>query len=215
MCGRINVSDHAGVQALLAQLGILLDAASFHPRYNVAPSSDILVAFNGEAPEITVMQWGIIPPWAHTKPGSRPLINARLETAWDKPSFRKLISHTRGIVPVTGFYEWKQSGAKKQPYFIRGHEQQALALAAIYQETKDGSREVAILTQEASGAMTQIHHRQPVMIAPESMRTWLANDDRTALDAVATGQLALDLDMIEVSPYVNNAALALRQQCGE
>lgn len=209
MCGRINVSDHAGVQALLDQLGISLDASAFHPRHNIAPSADILVAcnaLNSDRPDLAVMNWGIVPAWAHNKPGTRPLINARIESAWDKPSFRKLVAHTRGIVPVTGFYEWKQLGASKQPYFIRAAGKRALALAAIYQLTRDGSMEVAILTQEASGEMKRIHHRQPVMLAPDSMQAWLVEDNREQLEALTIDQQPLPLDMIEVSPYVNNAA---------
>lgn len=206
MCGRINVSDHAGVQALLDQLGISLDAGTFHPRYNIAPGEDILVAFNGNSPELARMSWGIVPAWARTKPGSRPLINARLETAWEKPSFRKMMAHSRGVVPVTGFYEWKQAGSVRQPYFIRPAAPIALALAAIYQIAKDGTRQVAILTEEAAGSMTQIHHRQPVILAPQKMKTWLTSEDRQAIEAVTAGQLTLQLDIIGVSSYVNNTA---------
>ena len=206
MCGRINVSDHEGVQQLLQRLGIGLNKNAFIPRFNIAPGGDILVAF-AEAPhQLAQMHWGIIPHWARDKPGTRPLINARVETAWEKPSFRKLAQNTRGIVPVNGFYEWKREKNHKTPYYIKLVDHEAMALAAIYQVTREGTMEVAILTREAEGDMATVHNRMPVTLNEENMEVWLRAEPPELIQQLLGSQSLPELEIIEVSDYVNNAA---------
>lgn len=206
MCGRINVSDHKGVQQLLKRLGISLNQKSFAPRFNIAPSADILVAFQSEIPDLAEMHWGIVPHWARNKPGSRPMINARIETAWEKPSFKKLIRATRAIVPVNGFYEWKRGNNQKIPYYIKMADEAAMALAGIYQITREGTMEVAILTRESTGEMEDIHNRMPVTINADNMEAWLAPVEEAEIHALLASQPDPALEIRHVSSYVNNAA---------
>jgi len=206
MCGRINVSDHKGVQQLLSHLGITLNKTGFKPRFNIAPGAEIPVAFNSDFPDLAYMQWGIVPHWARNKPGSRPLINARIETALEKPSFRNLIRRSRAIIPVNGFYEWRRAGKQKDPYYIKTPGNEAMALAGIYQITQEGTLEVAILTKEGTGKMATIHHRMPVLLAYDKMVDWLAPQSDDDIMNLVTTQKAPELELIKVSSYVNNAA---------
>jgi putative SOS response-associated peptidase YedK len=51
------------------------------------------------------------------------------ETVASKPAFRDAFARgQRCIVPVDGFYEWKKTGAGKQPYAIVGTDDLPLAL---------------------------------------------------------------------------------------
>ena len=206
MCGRINVSDHEGVQQLLQRLGISLNKESFIPRFNIAPSADILVAFADPPHQLAQMHWGIIPHWAREKPGTRPLINARVETAWEKPSFRKLVRESRAIVPINGFYEWHRDSGGKTPYYIRLASHKAMALAAIYQVTRDGTMETAILTREAMGDMSEIHNRMPVTLDENSLQAWLRTGPPEQIQQLLDTQATPRLDISQVSSYVNNAA---------
>jgi len=206
MCGRINVSDHEGVQQLLQRLGISLDKDSFVPRFNVAPSADILVAFAETPHQLAHMHWGIVPHWAREKPGTRPLINARVETAWEKPSFRKLVQNTRAIVPVNGFYEWRRENSRKTPYYITLSDHKAMALAALYQVTREGTMEVAILTREAAGKMNEVHSRMPVTLDDDNLESWLSTERPEFIQQLLGTQALPKFNITEVSSYVNNAA---------
>jgi len=206
MCGRINVSDHEGVQQLLQRLGISLNKDSFIPRFNIAPSADILVAFAEPPHQLAQMHWGIVPHWAREKPGARALINARVETAWEKPSFRKLVQNTRAIVPVNGFYEWRRESSRKTPFYITLADHKAMALAAIYQVTREGTMEVAILTRESAGKMNAVHDRMPVTLDDENLEAWLSTERPEFIQHLLGAQALPDLDITEVSSYVNNAA---------
>jgi len=65
MCGRMNISDHEGIQWLLDQLGLILPEDKFTPKYNVSPTSAIWGALvSRTATTIEPMQWGFVPPWA-------------------------------------------------------------------------------------------------------------------------------------------------------
>jgi putative SOS response-associated peptidase YedK len=82
--------------------------------------------------ELTWMRWGFIPSWAKD-PNSGPLlINARSETAAEKPAFRSAFKNSRCLIPVDGFYEWKKTGAKKQPYHIRREDDRPFAFAGLW-----------------------------------------------------------------------------------
>ncbi|MGB5517973.1 MAG: SOS response-associated peptidase family protein, partial [Gammaproteobacteria bacterium] len=100
MCGRIDAHDPIGVNNLVSVLDVVIPKDRFPPRYNIAPSATLTTVCYKVGFEVADMHWGIVPHWARPGQFERPLINARAETIHEKPSFRKLIAHTRVIVPV-------------------------------------------------------------------------------------------------------------------
>ena len=185
MCGRINVSEHEGVQELLRELGLSLEPVRFEPAYNVPPTSNLWTAIAG--PQLLRCHWGLVPPWARPGRFSGPLINARAESAWDKPSFRKLIAASRAVIPVNGFYEWKRQGRSKSAYYIRPGAGLAraggFALAGLYQVSADGEPQCCVLTTAANRPMRSIHDRMPVILPPGHLADWLNLGAREAIDA--------------------------------
>ena len=70
------------------------------------------------ARELAELQWGLIPHFSGDPPGEAH-VNARAETVSRKPSFRDAFRARRGVVPVSGFYGWKGTAGRKQPYYFR------------------------------------------------------------------------------------------------
>lgn len=120
------------------------------------------------SPNLSV--WGF--PRFQTKTGV--IINARSETAEDRPMFRKSLHERRCAVPSTGFYEWKQNGEKLK-YRFRLPGEDILYMAGIYNEFKDECRFV-ILTTEANISMQDIHNRMPVILKKDMVEDWILND---------------------------------------
>ena len=131
MCGRFTLAgDLDQIAARFAAKTSNEGLWNWEPRYNVAPGAVIpVVAFNGEkARTIVPMRWGLHPSWRKEPPEGRPLFNARVETAAEKPSFRTPYKRRRALIPTTGWYEWERievpsangRGVKeiKQPHFI-------------------------------------------------------------------------------------------------
>ncbi|OED39193.1 hypothetical protein AB833_16815 [Chromatiales bacterium (ex Bugula neritina AB1)] len=206
MCGRMNISDHEGVQWLLNELGLILPEDKFTPKYNIAPTSAVWgLAISRTALSLEPMQWGYIPSWAKEGQFKRPLFNARAESIWEKPSFRNLIRRYRGVIPANGFYEWRRKGKERVAHYISLKDKPAMALGAIMQVHADGYRQCCLITTESNAEMQSIHHRQPVIIDPGSMESWLTNDKPDEINRQLTPLADGNFEIRQVSDYVNNA----------
>jgi putative SOS response-associated peptidase YedK len=130
MCGRYALHAHSDVVALQFSVGMV---PTFEPRYNIAPSTNILIVREYPAAGRTadLYRWGLIPGWAKDPSIGNKLANARGETVAEKPSFRSAFKRWRCLVPASGFYEWKLIGGKKQPYYIRPKGAELFGLAGI------------------------------------------------------------------------------------
>ncbi len=111
MCGRYSLADvereNLGERFLLTLEA--LGAIDVRPRYNIAPSQQLLAVVVGEdgwrTP--TRLRWGFTPSWS--KDGKPGPINARAETAADKPMFRSAVGRSRALVLADGFFEWRRN----------------------------------------------------------------------------------------------------------
>jgi len=237
MCGRLNVSDFEGIQGFMDDLDLSIYNNTLAPSYNVAPGADVVAAFAVEANqtnnnqkniaslyadtdiELATVQWGLVPHWVKSGASFRPLINARAETIWHKPSFKNLVSCKRAILFVNGFYEWKRENKMKVAHYIESRENKVLALAAIYDIKSDGLMQVCIITTAANLAMAAIHDRMPVILNKANYKQWLMNSspvpkiykpekykpDTLKLDKLMQACNDDDIVIRQVSNYVNNA----------
>lgn len=155
---------------------------TFPARYNIAPTQPALIVranHNGER-DLVLVRWGLIPSWVKDPRDYTTLINARSETAAEKPSFRGPLRHRRCLVPADGFYEWTGPARAKQPHLISakpGSNTPLLALAGLWEHWlgADGSEieTMAILTVGANRTVSAVHDRMPVIIEPDDFDTWL------------------------------------------
>jgi len=208
MCGRLNITDNEGIRLLMELVG-MPSWPTIQARYNVAPTAllDTLAKDPHSNTDISHVSanWGLIPVWA--KPGqfSSPLINARAETVWEKPSFKNLIKRQRACIPINGFYEWNRSAKQKIPHYIFPAQDQAMFIAGIFQKSAESRIDLSLLTTQANAAMAPIHHRMPVIIPADGVKEWLCNDDATVLNDLMFATNDGVLASREVSSYVNNA----------
>jgi putative SOS response-associated peptidase YedK len=203
MCGRIDTHQRKTLNQLLEPLSVEINEDLFEPRYNVSPSSALSGVICNEDFEIIKMPWGIIPPWATPETLKRPLINAREETIWEKPSFKNLIRSQRVIIPVNGFYEWHRDGKEKQAYWFHAKTGSALALAGIYQRN-GASCSCCLITTQANAEMAPVHNRMPVIIESDSMADWLCSEDKTTLSDLMKPCDNTVITANAISDYVNN-----------
>ena len=174
--------------------------------YNVAPTKPVyavLERLEGDSEQrrrLAVVRWGLVPSWAKDPSVGSRMVNARLETAAEKPSFRAAYARRRCIVPADGYYEWQvthgASGttkAPKQPWFIHPGDGHVLGMAGLYEGWRDRTRDdddpaawlwtVTVLTTEATGDLAQIHDRTPLLVPHDHRSAWLdpADHDPTPL----------------------------------
>ena len=159
------------------------------PNYNVCPTNAVhVVTAQGGQRRLGAMRWGFIPQW-YKKPNDGPLlINARSETIADKPAFRSACRTRRAVMIASGFYEWTRDGDARLPWYITRTDGAPLAFAAIWQawspkeQHSDGTemRTAAIVTTQANGPMSAIHHRMPVILEPDALALWLGEAGKGA-----------------------------------
>ncbi|KFB10571.1 SOS response-associated peptidase [Nitratireductor basaltis] len=219
MCGRFSLTASPGeVEALLG----VVDIEAFPPRYNIAPTQPVLVALstgprepgsNRPDREAKLVRWGFLPSWVKDPKKFPLIINARSETVAEKNSFRAAVRHRRGLLPASGFYEWKREGGKSvQPYWVRPRDGGVIAFAALLETySEPGGSEIdtgCILTAAANEEFAPIHDRMPVMIPQDQFSRWLDcvnNEPRDVADLMTAPQPGV-FEAIPVSNLVNKVA---------
>jgi putative SOS response-associated peptidase YedK len=218
MCGRYTVRS---IQPISELFGISLPP-EFQPRFNIAPTQDVLVvrsaatsSTGGQANRSRrgdLLRWGLVPSWAEDPSIGNRMINARAETAADKPAFRTAMNRRRCLVPADGFYEWqKQEGSKrKQPHLIHLKGDRPFAFGGLWESwARDGERleTFTILTTSPNELIAPIHDRMPVIVPPEEYDRWL--DPASSAADVAGLLRAYPAEEMETEPVglrVNNPA---------
>lgn len=201
MCGRDSAFyTWAEVHAFSQPLAFTAPAEDPPPRYNRAPSQPgwVLRAAADGAAEAVEMRWGLLPFWSRDGKPSYSTINARVESAAQKPAFREPWKRRRCLVPSSGYYEWKPlAGGRKQAYFIHAADGPLLMFAGLWDRWQGAEGEprlsYSVLTRAAEGAVTAVHDRMPVCLPPECLRDWLqAPVERLAelVQALPTPELA-------------------------
>ncbi len=183
MCGRYSLTTP---MEALRQLFGFAERPNLAARVNIAPSQDVAALRLGEEEtgerHLVALRWGLIPSWSKEPGIGNRMINARAETIAEKPAFRAAFRRRRCLIPADGFYEWKTERGRKQPYRITLKDGAPFAFAGLWERWEgpqgsgggDGAIEsCTIVTTEANERLRVIHHRMPVILAPEAYDLWL------------------------------------------
>ena len=194
MCGRYELfynDENYEMNKIIELAEKNTPSVSFEPK-EVFPSANVPIIASTEnkiKPEFFV--WGF--------PGFQKkelIINARSETAAQKPTFKQAMLHRRCVVPSTGFYEWSHDSQKKK-YKFNLPEQENLYMAGIWNEY-EGEKHFVILTTVANQSMAPIHNRMPLILPKELIRRWI-NDTELALSFLT--QIPPELRVENTDPF--------------
>lgn len=179
MCGRYassrKVDDLVGYFEVQDPPEEVLD-----PSWNVAPTDPVYAVVQRETRQLRVLRWGLVPSWAKDPKVAARHINARQETVATTPAFRAAYAKRRCLLPADGYYEWKQEGTAKQPWFLSARDHAPLAMAGLYEHWKapDGTwlSTCAIITTDAPDELGEIHDRTPLLVPRADWAQWLSPD---------------------------------------
>lgn len=210
MCARYTMSTTP--DDLIEEFEAILVADSIPPSWNIAPTDEAPIVVESKEGErrIGMSRFGFIPHWADDPRIGVRMLNARVETAAEKPAFRRAFAKHRCLVVADGFYEWKRVGKKKIPFRFHLPEGGPFGLAGLWSIWNDPEGErvssFTILTGEATGPVQALHDRMPLVLPRASYRAWLdrGRDDRQALESLLAAHRGDDLVADEVSTRVND-----------
>jgi putative SOS response-associated peptidase YedK len=178
MCGRYKLTVS---WAEIRRLYNLANNVNLRPRYNIAPTQDVLaILYDAETKQRRgeMVRWGLVPFWAKDIKVGYSLINARAETVASKPAFREAFKKRRCIIPADAFYEWQPMGGKrKQPYAVVMKDRSVFGFAGLWETWTDkASGEViwscTIIATEANALLAPIRDRMAVILDPKDYTKW-------------------------------------------
>lgn len=204
MCGRYAINA-SGQQ--LADTFELTVPGELERRYNVAPGQVVPVVREEEgARALAPLLWGFE---GGSAPG-RTIINARVETAGERPAFREALARRRCLVPATGFFEWRRQPSGRAPYYLQVIGAPIFAMAGLWSPVQGTNATVnqafVVLTTEPNELVASIHDRMPVILPREAWATWLGPEPLSEgeLSRLAQPIDAGRMSMVPVSSRVNS-----------
>lgn len=212
MCGRFV--GFRPLEELMDYFPIDLADADVTENFNVAPSQEVLsIVRQDDQNHLVRLNWGLVPFWAKDSSIGTRMINARSETAANKPSFRTAFRKRRCLILADGFYEWTGDKGNKQPMFLTLPDDNPFAFAGLWETWEDKGKEESlyrsctILTREASESVRPIHHRMPVILKPDVYGDWIdpVNQNATSIQEIIENQIYTELKAVPVSKQVNSA----------
>jgi len=207
MCARYNLRISP---QRLAEIFHTVRQLEFVHRYNISPTQTVVAIREEGGQRVPVpMRWGLVPSWGKGPKEGPPHIIARGETVATNGMFRTPFRRQRCLIPATGFYEWEHRGKEKLPYNIHLPNDEPFAFAGIWDRWKgegDPLDSCAIVTTDATGEMTRLKDREPVILRPDEWDVWLdpdlkESDPLQALIRPWTGERVFQ----PVSPAINNS----------
>lgn len=213
MCGRITLKvSPQELQELFDVVRGMESIADWSPRYNVAPTTDMVcIRQTSEGRELFSAKWGLIPSWSKDARLAASCINAKSETVESKPMFRSAFKNRRCLVIASGFYEWKKLDAKtKQPYYITLTSGEPMAMAGLWETWRSPAGETVpsctVCTTTANSLMSELHDRMPVILQHAMIGPWLDPKSTTAemLKPILTQLSANEMQRWPVARDVGN-----------
>ena len=178
ICGRVRLSSDVSEIKLVFSIPPHRPTPNFAPTWNGAPTDLLpIVRFDARvgARSLDVLRWGLVPYWAKDLKVGFANINAKAEGIETRPAFREAFQRRRCLVPVDNFYEWKKTGAGKQPYAVALADRGLITLAGLWENWRSPAgewvRSFAIITTTPNELCAELHNWMPMVLGP---KTWPA-----------------------------------------
>jgi putative SOS response-associated peptidase YedK len=174
--------------------------------YNITPQQNVPAVLNTFPNQLELIKWGLVPSWSKDEKPPYSMINARAETIFEKPTYKRLIKSKRCLILSDGFYEWQKTADKKIPYRIFLKNEEPFAFAGIWDTWGKGEKQFyscSIITTTSNKLMASIHDRMPVILDPEDEPKWLQDIPMNFVLSMLRSYPAEKMDAYPISTLVN------------
>jgi putative SOS response-associated peptidase YedK len=176
MCGRFEL--HSAFEIIARLFGLSGGFFAMPKSLNIAPGRDIaIIVKEGGQNRLALCRWGFMPSWCRDLSDGYKMINARAETVAEKPSFREAFGRQRCLIVADGFYEWKNEGGKKLPFYVHRRDGRPFGMAGLFNlwTSPEGEQVCTstVITTGANGTLMPIHDRMPAIMPADKADLWL------------------------------------------
>ncbi len=212
---------HSNAEELSSRFDIEIDDY-YLPSYNAAPTQKLPIIVNKAKNGISYLHWGTNTQWSNNKSISKKLVSAPVGDLLTKTILKSALQNKRCIIPVTGFYLWKQVSKKsKRPYYFKIDSLDIFGIAGIWEEFEDldgnTNHTFKIITIKNELKEDGFGDELPLILNEASEKLWLSdafspNDTSEILSL----KLETTFNYYIVSPHIsdikiNNSNLILAQ----
>ena len=197
MCGRYYVDISNEKLSFVSNF----DEIEYEKNYNVAPQTLAPCIIDNKA---VIANWGYFPDWLKNQSNPRPLFNTRYESLLEKKTFTSAFKNSRCLIPISGWYEWKEEDGIKQPYYFFDTSESLLFAAGLYWTRSSGDIETSIITREALLSLQSIHNRSPLLLTSELRELWISDVPSEEIYSELLNHTYNDIQFYKVDRAVNN-----------
>ncbi len=197
MCGRYYVDISNDKLSFVSNINEI----EYEKNYNVAPQTLAPCIIDNK---VVIANWGYFPDWLKNQSNPRPLFNTRYESLLEKKTFTSAFKNSRCLIPISGWYEWKEEDGIKQPYYFFDTSESLLFAAGLYWNRSSGDLETSIITREAVSLLQPIHNRSPLLLTSESKDLWISDAPSEEIYTEVLGYTYSDIQFYKVDRAVNN-----------
>jgi putative SOS response-associated peptidase YedK len=207
MCGRFVLQ--AELSRIVESFDIQEVACHYRPSNNIFPGQHIIAVVHDTMNRLVEFKWGLIPSWSKDPSIGNRMINARAETAAEKPAFRQAFKKRRCLIVADGFYEWQKVGKAKKPLYFSLKSGGPFGFAGLHETWTSPDQQqlhtCTIITTEANRFIEPIHDRMPVIVPKDLEMKWIdpENQNHQELMSVLKPYLSEEMDMSEVTISLN------------
>ncbi len=202
MLDRYTITLNADELALV--LGVEV-SPEYEPQYNAAPTQSLPLITNNNADKISFFSWGLMTMWSNNKTMSPKFFNLPMDSMLNKSSYKKKILTHRCIIPMDGFYLWKQVAKKQQiPHYFFYPDKKAFSIAGLWEENDEGIFSFIMVTKQANSQISSFQKDMPAVMDISSSRKWLKSDDMEELSDLLNNEPKEELLSHTVTPKVRD-----------
>ncbi|MEO9871871.1 SOS response-associated peptidase [Ekhidna sp.] len=190
------------------ELALVLGAevpAAYNPQFNAAPTKVLPLITSDNPDKISFYNWGLMAMWSNNKAMSPKFFNLPMDSVISKPNYRKKLTTHRCVIPMDGFYVWKQVAKKQQvPHYFFYPDKKVFSVAGLWEEGEDSAHSFIMITRPANNQITDFQDDMPAILDAASTRRWLESDDLEELQGLLNQESKEELLSHTVTPKIRD-----------
>lgn len=177
----------------------------YQPQYNAAPTKLLPTITSAEADKISFYNWGLMALWSNNRAMSPKFFNLPMDSVINKSSYRKKLATHRCVIPMDGFYLWKQVAKKQQvPHYFFYPDKKVFSVAGLWEEGEDDTHSFIMITRPANDQIADFQDDMPAIMDAASSRRWLESDDQEELQKLLSQQSKEEFISHTVAPKIKD-----------